>query len=149
MKWAAIVLCSFRHKAPAGPVVDSDDKHDDRDQHNLDDLPDLVDIIQPDWLPLPITPPPPPPPPPQPQPTQSVTMDEVFGNFRSVLNLQLIPDDERNTDAAAAACREATTAAAAARLAREDFVDFVRPVTPTPEALVSFLHRYPEAAAAA
>jgi hypothetical protein len=78
-------------------------------------------------------------------------LEEVFSNFCSVLNLQLIPDDERNTDAAATACREATTAAAAAaaRLAREDFVDFVRPVTPTPEELVSFLHCYPTAAAAA
>jgi hypothetical protein len=96
MKWAAIVLCSFRHKSPAGPVVNSDDEHDDRDQHDHDNLPDLVDIIQPDWLPLPITPPPRPPP--QPQPTQSVTMDKVFANFCSVLNLQLIPEDERNTD---------------------------------------------------
>jgi hypothetical protein len=72
-------------------------------------------------------------------------MDKVFANFCSVLNLQLIPEDERNTDAAAAARQEAATAAAAAaaRLARGDFVDFVRPVTPMPEELISLLHRYP------
>jgi hypothetical protein len=85
-----------------------------------------------------------------PQPTQSISIDEIFANFRSVLNLQLIPEDERNTDAAAAR-REAATAAAAAatRLAQADFVDFVRPMTPTPQELISLLHRYPEAAAAA
>jgi hypothetical protein len=105
MKWA-IVLCYFRHKSPTGPAVDSDDEHDDRDQHNLDDLPELVNINQHDWwlpaqsppplppgpltplqqpvTPLPISQPPPPPPP---QPTQSITIDEVFANFCSVLNL--------------------------------------------------------------
>jgi hypothetical protein len=139
--------------------------HDDRDQHNLDDLPEPENIIQPDWLPVqppplgplmplqqPVTPLPLPPPPP-PQPTQSISIDEIFAHFRSVLNLQLIPEDERNTDATAAARREAATtaaaAAAAARLARADFVDFVRPVTPTPEELISLLHRYPEGAASA
>jgi hypothetical protein len=148
----------------AGPVVDSDDEHDNRDQHDLDDLPELVNIIQPDWLPAqpppgpltplqqPVTPLPIPLPPPlPPQPTQSISIDEVFANFCSVLNLQLIPEDEHNTYAAADAGREAATAAAdaAACLARGDFVDFMRPVTPTPEELISLLHRYPEAAAAA
>jgi hypothetical protein len=115
MKRAAVVLCSFRHKVPAGQVIDSDDKHDDRDEHDLDDLPNLEDIIQPAviqphdifFLSTITTPPPPPPPPPQPptQPPslQTVTLEEVFGNFRSVLNLQLIPDDERNTEADATA----------------------------------------------
>jgi hypothetical protein len=110
----AIMLCYFRHKSPAGPVVHSDDEHDDRNQHDLDDLPQLENIIQPDWTPLqqPVTPLPVPPPPPQ--PTQRISIDEIFANFHCVLNLQLIPEDERNTDAAAAARREATTAAAAA-----------------------------------
>jgi hypothetical protein len=40
----AVMLCSFRHKSPAGAAIDSDDKHDDHD-----DLLELEDIIQPDW----------------------------------------------------------------------------------------------------
>jgi hypothetical protein len=161
---SAIVLCNFRHNSPAGPVINSDNEHDDRNQHDIDDLPELENIIQPDWLPVqpppppgpptplpqPMTPlpgpPPPPPPPPPPQPTKSISIDKVFANFRSVLNLQLIAEDEQNTDADAA---RQQAAAAVARLARADFVDSVRPVTPTPEELISLLHHYPEAAATA
>jgi hypothetical protein len=114
----AVVLCSFRHKSPAGPGIDSDHKYDDHDN-----LPELEDIIQLDWLPVQ-------PPPPPPQPIQSISVDEIFANFCSVLNLQLIPEDEQDTDAAAAACREAAT-------------------EPSPEELISLLHRYLEAAATA
>jgi hypothetical protein len=123
--WA--ILCSFRRKVPSGPVIDSDDEHDDRDEHDLDDLPNLedilpnledivqpavvqpaVDIVQPvqpavDRQPHDMFYLSPPPPLPTQPPTQTVTLEEVFSNFRSVLNLQLIPDDERNTDAAATA----------------------------------------------
>jgi hypothetical protein len=143
----AVVLCSFRHNSPAGPAIDSDDKHDD---HN--DLPELEDIVQPEWLPVqlppqPLPPPPPPPPPPL-QPLQSISVDEIFANFCSVLNRQLIPEDEQDTDATA--CREAATAAAAAaasRIARADYLTV--PVEPSPEELISLLNPYPEAAAAA
>jgi hypothetical protein len=71
-----------------------------------------------------------------------------------VLNLQLIPEDERDTDAAATACQEAASAAAAAAaasaascIARSDYLTV--PEEPSPEQLISLLHRYPEAAAAA
>jgi hypothetical protein len=82
-----------------------------------DEIPHLEELAQPDWLPVPPRPPLPPPPPPQPpqEPEyQSISVDEIFANFCSVLNLQLIPEDERDTDAAAAACPEAATASAAA-----------------------------------
>jgi hypothetical protein len=122
----AVVLCSFRHKSPAGPAIDSDDKHD-----NHNDLPELEDIIQPDWLPVQTPQPPPPPPPPPPKPIKSISVDKIFANFCSVLNLQLIPEDERDTDAAATACREAATAAAAAAscIARADYLTV--PVEPS------------------
>jgi hypothetical protein len=42
-KTAAVVLCNFRHNYPAGPAINSDNKHDDHK-----DLPELEDIIQPD-----------------------------------------------------------------------------------------------------
>jgi hypothetical protein len=61
--------------------------------------------------------------------------------------MQLLPEDERDTDAAAAACREAATAAAASCIARADYLTV--PGEPSPEELISLLHRYPEAAAAA
>jgi hypothetical protein len=107
--WVLWAMCSFRHKVPSGPVIDSDDEHDDRDEHDLDELPNLEDIIRPaidivqaavvrqhDGLFTPESPPsptqphdmfylsPPPPPPPTQQtqpPTQTVTLEEVFFQF--------------------------------------------------------------------
>ncbi len=49
--WVLWAMCSFRHKVPSGPVIDSDDEHDDRDEHDLDELPNLEDIIRPAELP--------------------------------------------------------------------------------------------------
>jgi hypothetical protein len=142
----AVVMCSFRRNSPTGyaPPIYSDDE----------DILPLKELAQPDWLPVQLPAPPPPqaPPPPHPLPEpefQSITVDKNFANFCSVLNLQLIPEDERDTDAAAAARQEAATAAAAAasRIARADYLTV--PEELSPEQLISLLHHYPEAAAAA
>jgi hypothetical protein len=96
------VLCSFWRNSPEGyaPPSNSDN----------DDIPPLEEVAQDQQQLQPVQPPPPPPPPlpPHPQPEQepefqSISIDKMFANFCSVLNLQLIPEDKRDTDAAAIA----------------------------------------------
>jgi hypothetical protein len=41
----------------------------------------------------------PPQPQPEQEPLQSISLEEIFANLGLVLNLQLIPEDERDTDA--------------------------------------------------
>jgi hypothetical protein len=140
-----VQLCSFWQNSPAGYAPPS---HSDND-----DIPPLEEVAQDQQQPQPVQPPPPQPPP-RPQPEQepeyqSISVDKILANFGLVLNLQLIPEDERDTDTGAVVRREAAAASAAAAdcLARTEFLNI--PEELTPAQLISLLHCYPEAAVAA